>query len=404
MKMKKLSSDDSSEKNLLILHISSWYPSKKKPVEGIFVREHVKAAAIYNDVIVICAEEVEDGERSLCTLEESIDDGIRTICLRYKKLAIPGANILRLNYLCFLICVVKAFQKLLSKGVKPDIIHAHIYSSGVPAVLLGKLYKIPVIVTEHYSAFPLKQIRGFEKIKACIAFKWANLVCPVSENLKKHIEKYGIKTRFHIVPNAVDTTIFSPPKRMTPSERKKKRLLLVAMLRPIKGIPNLLHALAILLKRRNDFELIIVGDGPYREEYEKLVAKLGLEGVVSFHGLKTKKEVSEYMKDADIFVLPSVWENLPCVIIEALASGLPVVATNVGGIPELVNDENGVLVPPEDLYSLANALDYALNKKWNRCRIAEKAVKQYSIETIGHIWTRIYHDLIFKKNKSCHTL
>ena len=103
-------------------------------------------------------------------------------------------------------------------------------------------------------------------------------------------------------------------------------------------------------------------------------------------------------------MLPSVWENLPCVIIEALASGLPVVATNVGGIPELVNDENGVLVPPEDPYSLANALDYALNKKWNRCRIAEKAVKQYSIETIGHIWTRIYHDLIFKKNKSCHTL
>jgi len=271
-----------------------------------------------------------------------------------------------------------------------------VYSAGFPAVLIGKLYGLPVIVTEHSTAFPRGLIRGLEKLKAKFAFERADLVCPVSESLRRSIESYGIRARFQVVPNVVDTSLFYPAEdKGYAREDSKKRLLLVALLDPKKGVPYLLEALARLKEKRNDFVLDIVGDGPNRAEYEELTRKLGLQDIVRFHGLKSKQEVAEFMRKADVFVLPSEWENLPCVIIEAMASGLPIVATTVGGIPEMVNDKIGLLVPPGNSEVLAEAIDYMLDhyQNYDSNEVANYARARYSPEAIGELLRQFYKTL-----------
>lgn len=371
-----------------VLHIAGWYPSRRNPVSGIFVREHVKATALFNDVAVLYSEGIcNDVSSGLYEIEDTIEHGLRTLRLRYRKSPVP-----KTSYLLYLWTMFAAVQRLIREGWRPHVIHAHVYTAGVPAVIIGRYYGLPVVVTEHFSGFPLRVVQGIEKLKAKFAFELANLVCPVSEDLRRHIKAYGIRTRFCVVPNAVDTTLFSPGPKTGERGDSRQRLLLVALLDPKKGLPFLLRAISFLRERRADFFLDIVGDGPKRSEYEELACKLGLRDFVCFHGLKTKQEVAEFMRRANVFVLPSVWENLPCVIIEAMASGLPIVATEVGGIPEIVGDDVGVLVPPRDAQKLAEALSHVLDHLGNYSsdRIAERARALFSYEAVGAQISQIY--------------
>jgi glycosyltransferase involved in cell wall biosynthesis len=134
-----------------------------------------------------------------------------------------------------------------------------------------------------------------------------------------------------------------------------------------------------------------VGDGAARAEYEQLVEDLELADKVTFHGLKSKGEVAELMRQADLFVLPSLWENLPCVLIEAIATGLPIVSTLVGGIPEMVDEETGRLVPAGEVLKLSTAIAGMLESlhTFDRHVITQKA-RQYSPEVVGRLLDSIY--------------
>jgi len=254
-----------------------------------------------------------------------------------------------------------------------------------------------VIVTEHYSGFPRGLIHGLEKLKAKFAFERADLVCPVSEDLRQHIEAYGIRARFHVVPNVVDTLLFYPSKdKAHVREDSKKRLLLVALLSPVKGVPYLLEALAQLREKRDDFVLDIVGDGPNRSEYEELTRKLGLQDIVCFHGLKTKQEVAEFMKQCDIFVLPSLFETFGAVLIEALACGKPVIASRIGGPSEIVTGKVGRLVPPGDSVALAETIDYLLDHygEYDPEVLVQYVRERYSHEMVGKKLDYLYRSIL----------
>lgn len=387
-----------AHKRLKVLFIPGWYPSERNPVTGVFVREHAKSAALYNDVVVLYSEGIARSVRGLYQVADRVEDDLRTIRVQYRKSPIP-----KTSYFIYLWAMFGAFRELVRDGFRPDVIHAHVYFAGVPAVLLGKRYRIPVIITEHSSEFPRRRISGLNKLKAKFAFENASLVCPVSENLKKNIASYGIQARFCVVPNVVDMLLFSLGER-TPirkGEERKKRMLLVALLDSKKGVPYLLEALAYLRKSRDDFVLDSVGDGPNRAEYENQVNKLGLADVVHFHGLKTKPEVAGFMKQSNFFVLPSLWENLPCVLIEAMASGLPIVATEVGGIPEIINEKVGVLVPPKDVEALAEAIDYMLDhyQDYSTKEIAQYASERFSYETVGKQLLEIYEKVMSNQGR-----
>jgi len=339
------------EKSLKILFLPGCYPSEKNIIYGIFVREHAIAASLLDDVIVLYNERGDKKCKQLWqVISDQKEEGIRTVRIRHKELFIP-----KISYFIYLYSIIKTVHNLINKGWRPDVLHVHGLSAALPGVILGVLYDLPFVITEHWSGFPRHSLRFIDKIIAKFSMNKANLIMPVSKDLGEAIKSYGIKNKFEVIPNVVNTKLFCPhvnKSSVSKDNNKKKGIILVASLTPIKGIPYLFKALAKLKEKRQDFILNIVGDGAYRYEYEELADALALTNFVKFHGMKTKDKVAEVMRDCIFFVLPSLRENSPCVLIEAIASGLPVIASDVGGVGEIINETNGILVTPKDINSL----------------------------------------------------
>jgi glycosyltransferase involved in cell wall biosynthesis len=424
---------------LKVLFITVWYPTKDQPGKGVFVREHAKAVQLYDDVMVLHCPEPHpalkmatrhSGLEALAgfcrrplnwlkppvqparfsstvapraawatalkttwQLEQETDpaltEGVPTYRVQYRRSPIP-----KTSYLPYLWGVFQAYRRIVADGFRPDLIHAHVFDAGVPAVLIGRLYGTPVVITEHDSDFPRGLLSPAAVLRARLAFRWAAAVLPVSLALQRGIERYGIRARFSVIPNVVDTRLFTPPSVFRPSPGPL-RILFVGTLIPVKGLPFLLRALAQWPQPRARWHLDIVGDGSHRTEYERLATELGLTAQVNFHGFRPKAEVADFMRQADLFVLPSLWENFPCVLLEALASGLPIVSTYTGGIPEIVDDAVGQLVPPGDSESLAQALTSMLASpdRFDRHTLAQRAAR-YSPTEVGRTLHAIYQDCL----------
>ncbi|MCI0439499.1 MAG: glycosyltransferase [Chloroflexi bacterium] len=382
----------SGDRRLKALFLTAWYPSEEHPVAGVFVREHALAAAQYDDVVVAYASPAAKKIRGLYSIADGMDDGIRTVRAIYRRLPLP-----KLSYLVWLYLQWLIFRRLKREGFLPDVIHAHVYYAGAPAALLGRLYGIPFVLTEHSSAFPERLLRRRHVKMAKLAMESARLVLPVSQHLQHSIEAYGINARFRVVPNVAATELFHPcEERETGDARRPKRLLLVALLTRIKGVPYLLDALRMLGERRQDFTLDIVGDGASRAEYEALAREMGLSDIVRFHGLRSKAEVAEFMRSCDIFVLPSLFETFGVAAVEALASGKPLVVSDVGGLKEIVTKEVGCLVPPGDAEALARVLDWMLDhhQDYDAEAIASYARARYSREVVGRMLHEVYLEAI----------
>ncbi|MEM3433325.1 MAG: glycosyltransferase [Candidatus Methanomethyliaceae archaeon] len=375
-----------------VLFITAWYPTKEQPVGGVFVREHAKAVRLYDDVVVLHCAGPDPKLKELWRLgqesDESLTEGIVTYRVWHRGLSIP-----KVSYFIYLWGVFQAFRYITAHGFRPDIIHAHLFATGVPAVLIGRLYHIPVVITEHNSAFPRRLLSQTAILRARFAFRWADLVLAVSMSLQKAIEGYGIRARFQVVPNVVDTSLFFP-RIDKPNEDNQKRLLFVGLLDSshIKGVPYLLQALAQLRQDRDDWHLDIVGDGPARAEYERMVADLSLGNKITFHGLKTKSEVAEFMRQADLFVLPSLFETFSVITAEALATGIPVLATRCGGPEEFVTDKLGLLVPPGDADALCQGLAFLLNHldQFSPGEISRYAKERFGPEGVGQHLHTVY--------------
>ena len=398
---------------------------------GIFVREHARAAHLYNDVVVLYVyRDPSPDVRRLYRATEDIEDGIRTIRVKYggvlvyiwlkltarkrnrespagfevkhssilsQLVAIPRAFVSDLLYYW---SVFASFRKLVNTGWKPDIIHAHVYTAGTAGIILGRLYRIPVVITEHWDVFLLRRLLFFERLKARFAMNKARIILPVSNALKAAIEAYGIRNTFRIIPNAVNTDVFyfSPPGDRGPS--RGKRFLFVGLLAPVKGIPFLLQALSHLKSQRQDFALDIVGNGPNRLEYEELARTLGIWDSVKFHGSMPKVKVAEFMRACEFLAAPSMHETFGITLGEAMACGKPVIATNVGGSLEIVTDEAGILVPPRDVRSLANAIDYMLDNytSYSQEKLAQYAKDMFGYEAVGHKLDMIYREVMLDKS------
>ena len=229
------------------------------------------------------------------------------------------------------------------------MVHAHVYSAGLPALLLGAISRAPVVVTEHFTGFQRGVVTGYERLLARVAFERADLVAPVSEELAGHLREIAPGARMRVLPNVVDTDVFAVPEENAP--REGARLLTVGALAEKKGHAYLLEALALM---DGDRRLDVVGDGELRERLEARARELGLAERVRFRGELPKDEVAALMRAADLFVLPSIHETFGCVLIEAMASGLPAVATRVGGVPEVLTPAAGELVPARDPQALAD--------------------------------------------------
>ena len=226
-----------------VLVLTPWYPSSEHPAFGVFVREHARAVLPFADVVVLHWDGLVEGRGPLWRLEEVSDAeltlGIPTYRLRQRARMPRG-----IGYGLFLAGMLWAFRRIVRGGFRPDIVHAHVYSMGVPALLLGRLHRDAVVVTEHASAFGRGVLGRGDRAKARIAFSRADAVLPVSDSLRRILEETGFRGRFRVVPNVVDTTLFHV--NGGPGKAAPPRILFVGNLDEShrKGVPHLLEAAA----------------------------------------------------------------------------------------------------------------------------------------------------------------
>ncbi|MEJ7817590.1 MAG: glycosyltransferase [Thermoleophilaceae bacterium] len=373
-----------------VLVVPKWYPWPDQPVWGIFCREHAAALATRHDVVVLASLATPSPDFGLYELTDAVEDGLRTLRVRYRR---PRLRPLAL--VCQLLGMAAAIWRLRRGGWRPDVVHAHVYSAALPALAIGLVSRAPVAVTEHYTGFTRGLITGYERSLARFAFERADVVGPVSDELAGHLSRIAPKARMVTVANVVDTEAFAPPAQPHPPGGEP-RLLNIGALAEKKGHIHLLEAMTELEGARLD----IVGDGELRTDLERRVGELGLGDRVRFLGERPKQEVAQRMRDADLFLLPSLAENLPVVLIEAMASGLPSVATRVGGVPEMLDSESGRLVAPGDPHAFARAVRSALDNDFDPQAMAARARERYGYEAISGRWTEIYEELLSRRGRS----
>ncbi len=383
-----------ASRRLKVLFITNWYPSREEPLKAIWVREYAKAVQLHDDVAVLhCvapAAKLSKLWRIKSENDEDLREGIPTYRMGYRRSPIP-----RTTYLIYLWSIFQVVKHIAREGFRPDMIHVHVYDAGAPAVFIAKLNRIPVVVAEHFSVFPRRLLGRIDLAKAWLAFRWADMVLPVSRALQHAIERYGLRAHFKVIPNVVDTKLFFPPLEVR-NGSGVKRIVFVGQLVPIKGIHYLLKATSHLRNKRDDWHLDIVGDGKERVEYERLTADLKLGDMVTFHGSRSRREVAEFLRRADLFVLPSLAETFSVPAAEALACGTPVLSTRCGGPEEFIVEDVGFLVPCGDADALFQGLDQMFNNLhlYSRQRISQFARERFSPEVVGAQLHAVYQSLI----------
>ncbi len=279
----------------------------------------------------------------------------------------------------------KLIRMVQSKEI--DLIHAHyLMPPGLVAILAGLLTRKKVFITLHGSDVFLLSTKKILKPIYNFILKQADEVFVVSESLKEELLKTGlpeIKHKLKITWNGVDVDKFNPEKNGKFKNKmgipqEKPIVLFVGNLVQQKGVKYLLKAKKYIKK---PVIIVIVGGGPLIEDLKAMKRQEKIEDVIFTGPLD---DISQVLPDAEILVLPSLSESFGIALLEAMASGKPVVATKVGGIPELVDDDVGILVEPRDPVSLAKAIDFILSNKNLKQNMSikarEKALKYAHIE------------------------
>jgi len=264
-----------------------------------------------------------------------------------------------------------------------DIIDGHyVYPDGFAAVLLGKALKKPVVLSARGS--DINQFIGFRTIKPIIrhALEHADRVISVCDALKREMVKLGINShKITVIPNGVDTQKFFPEQRSIARKtlslpNHNQIILSVGTLIPRKGFHVLLDAMPIILKEIPQTHLYLVGEGAYRSYIEQKIAQMSLNRHVTLVGERPNSELRIWYSAADVFCLASSREGWANVIMESLACGTPVVATNVWGAPEILTSPDFGILVERNPESIAAGLIEALNRQLDRNQIREHIAEQ----------------------------
>jgi glycosyltransferase involved in cell wall biosynthesis len=379
-----------------------WYPDRLNPLNGIFVRRHAEAVASLADVAVLYITADAGLTDHRYEIEVNDDKVGVTVRVYYRPFPVPFRPLRILNVWRYFCAARRGIKELRFRWGTPGIVHLHVNPPwGQIAAMKTFFPNLPFIFTEHWSGYHRAngEFRGFfRKRLTAWVMRRAFAVTPVSRNLQEIMESHGLRGRFVVIPNAVRSDLFFPA--VAPRSGSLPVFLHVSRLTPLKNVAGILRAAAALWNTRRDFRLLIVGQGEDRESLQRLAETLLLrEECVCFMGRKDEAELAQIMRQADCFVLFSNYENLPCVISEAMASGLPVIATRVGGIPEQVKADSGILLQPGDETGLAKAMAEILdgNVRFDRSAIRRFAEENYSYAEVGKRFLHLYREALRNK-------
>ena len=289
---------------------------------------------------------------------------------------------------------------------RPHIVQTHNWGTLLEGTLAAKLAGVPVII--HAERGTIEGRRRNLFIQRCL-LRTVHRVLSVSETHRRRLaDSTGFPyQKIKPIPNGVDVSLFSP--RPTEKQRIRKNLGLeltpiyigtVANLRPVKNHALLLRVGSRLCQSYEHVRFVFAGDGPLKEQLVALAEELGISAKVRFLGARS--DIPEVLNALDIFVLPSLSEGMPNAVLEAMACSLPVVATRVGGIPELIEDGNtGILVPSEDERQLEAILENLLRYDTKRRALGEKGRQRvlecFRLDRMVNEYQELYHSLAVER-------
>jgi glycosyltransferase involved in cell wall biosynthesis len=383
---------------LNILWLASWYPNKYDLYNGDFIQRHALATAPFCNIRVITIQFVpEEWQDSLTVIEHITTNPYAEsiIYLRQSSLPSPFNKIVdQWNYM-------RVFKQHVSEYLTettPDIVHVHVpVKAGIIGLWLKRKLGLPLVVTEHWGIYnnqaPDRFIGRSIWFKNLVkrVVKNADVFLPVSKNLGDSINELVVKRSFTVVNNVVDTQLFY----YNPSNNLPLFWFVhVSMMNSNKNPKGLLKAFAEATKINRNIRLRMIGDAS--DELIAYTDELGIGDFVVYTGILSQDKVAQLMQQSNVFILFSNYENMPCVIAEALCCGLPVVSTNVGGVSESVDEGNGILIQPKNVEQLTVQMKVLVDDydKFDRTKISSEATARYSYQTIGKHIVDVYNSLL----------
>jgi glycosyltransferase involved in cell wall biosynthesis len=384
-----------------LLWLASWYPNTLAPLSGDFLKRHAEAVSIYEDVHVIYVMRDPYGEitKDICINEISEQRLKETIVYYYiRPFPIPIIDkfFSEIKYR-------RLFKQHVIKSLferKADLTHVQIgMKAGTIARWIKKKYRIPYVVSEQWTGL-LPEADDNLNVRP---FYWRNAYKKIMEDAisTSAVSNYladAIKKKFSVaecvvIPNVVNKKIFFPQQNKKRSHQKK--FLHVSTLTAFKNPELILQAFAIVLKTYSDAELTIVG--PAKESMLHWIKKNDLINNILFHQEMSQPMLSDLMRESDALILYSKFETFGCVVIEANACGLPVIASDIPVLHEIINNKiNGLFAPPEDINALAQTIIKFITAHsiFDSKLIASETKDKYSYEKIGERFSNWYSGIL----------
>lgn len=351
-----------------VLVVASWYPNRDHAVAGVFIRDQVYALQARTDVAVLYIREASDESAPFLTLESGIQVVRAQLRMPPKSQRLIGriravATNLYNKFVRYPSAGLAAFEILRSEWGAPDIIHVQaLWPAGLIARRIKRRYGIPFVVTEHSEEYLAKSERRLVRTPGIVRLvlrplsRGASRTIAVSHFLGDRLVELGLASNPVIIPNVVE-----PRPPVLRGSGLPHLILHVSVMSPAKNLGSLLMAVDRLRQTRDDFRLLLVGDGESRGSVEKLAADYRFDDVVEFTGHKSADEVREMFAQSAFTVISSTHETFSVVAAESLMCGRPVLSTRCGGPEEFITPEVGRLIAVDSVDALVDGLDWMLD-------------------------------------------
>lgn len=382
-----------------VLWLASSYPDPYEPTNGDFVERHAIAVAKFVPVdlihVVQVGKDILTDDSSTYSKEGNLRQWVYSFAFRKWHIGWLDKIRYHIKYRIFYYDLLVQYQK--DYGT-PSLIHVHVpMKAGMPARTFAERWEIPYLVTDHSSMYD--RVAKDHYFTRSFFFQYysreiyrdAAMATNVSAAMAEKVQDLFHPAAMQVIPNVVDSFLFSFQPASSP---EVFTWFHASTMFPLKNVEGIVEAFKILNTQRLDWQLVMAG--PANISIVNKVKEAGLSDKIRFIGEIPHKAIAGWMQRSSALVLFSKHENFPCVIIEALCCGLPVVSSNVGGISEAVNDTNGLLVESENIAELANALNKTMlhYTQFDRQEIARKAAAAYAEETIGKQFVTVYQQVL----------
>lgn len=381
------------KEKLNILIIPSWYPSEMDPNGVPFIRAQAQALVRAGHTVTVVFSQayslktVAKQKRLMFGDRENTVEGVKEIHSYF-----PKTHFRRVDEVTRLLQGKRLLKKWTRKQGTPDIVHVHTYLAGELGVWYHKRYRVPVVTTEHYTGFARGIVKPWEMKRAQNLYAFSSLNLAVSGAFASLLrEKTGAS--FETLPNMVNTERFYPAVK---KEQKPFTWLFVGSLHSKKNPEMLLEAFIDEYKKDDSQRLILAGEGELTNSLKTRAREAGVSQAVTFPGFLQGEEVAEVMRTADAFILPSRFETFGIVVIEAMATGIPVIVSRSGG-PEsfVLEGENGFIIDQEK-EQLSKAMASLKKREWDKEVIRNYVTERFSEKAVTSCLVSLYRELLEK--------